>query len=323
MLFHIMLFIAGLALLLKGADSLVEGASRLAKHIGVSPLIIGITVVALGTTTPELAVSFIAAVEGNGEIAIGNAVGSIIANIGIVLAIAAIIRPLKIRESTRKTELPLMAFAVILLMILSFDFISGPSEMKLSRGDGIMLIVACIAFLYYMFLKTKKKGKGALEKEVKQKEIVKNKRSPAIYILFILLGVAGVVIGGQLLVDSAVFIALSLGVSESIIALTILSIGTSIPELTTAAVASFKRQGDIAIGDIIGSNIFDIVSVLGFSAAAASIKVSSPFIIDMIVALFFAAILVPLFATHRKLSRQEGAMLLVMYGFYIAYLLLK
>ncbi len=324
MLLHIGLCAISLFMLLKGADFLVDGASRLAKHLGVAPVIIGVTVVALGTTMPELSVSLLASLEGNGEIAVGNAVGSIITNIGLVLALAALISPIRLKEVTRKHELPLMVLAVVLLMILSFDFISGPrSEMFLSRSDGIIMVGGFFIFLYYMFQRTKKHKKGGLEKEIIIKENVKNRKNPWTYVLLIILGIAGVAIGGKLIVDSAVFIARSIGITEAAISLTLLAAGTSLPEITTVIVAAAKRQSDIAMGDIIGSNIFNVVYVLGFSALVATVSIPSFFIVDMVVALFFVVLLVPMFATDRRLSKAEGALLLMMYIGYIVYIVLR
>lgn len=254
----IIFLLLGFVLLIKGADFLVEGASAIAKKFGISDIIIGLTVVSMGTSAPELVVSINAAIDGNTGIVFGNVIGSNIANTCLILGIAGLIYPLIVQRNTAFIELPISLLIIVAVFILSNDEnILGSSQSFLGRIDGILLLIGFIAFLIYVFRSAKN--------EPDTKEIIKP--MPAWKsTLFIAGGLAGLIVGGNAVVDNAVFIANTMGMSERLIGLTIIAVGTSLPELATSAIAAYKKNSDIAIGNVIGSNIFNVLFVLAASA---------------------------------------------------------
>ncbi|MDI6791585.1 MAG: calcium/sodium antiporter [bacterium] len=254
------LLIIGFVLLIKGADFLVEGASSIARRLKVSDLVIGLTVVAFGTSTPELFVNIIASIKGNTGIAIGNVLGSNIANIFLILGVSSIIFPLAVGKGTVWKEIPLSLLAAILLGILANDRLIDKSSLSvLSKIDGIVFISFFIIFIYYTF-GIDKRVEGTDEHLTKKHYgLIKSS-------LLIILGLIGLSLGGKWIVDGAVGFALRLGISESLIGLTIVAVGTSLPELATSVVAAFKKNAEIAVGNVVGSNIFNIFFVLGISS---------------------------------------------------------
>ena len=311
----ILLLVIGFALLIWGADFLVDGASRVAARLKIPQIVIGLTIVAFGTSAPEAAVSISAGLKGSADLAVSNVVGSNILNIGIILGISALITPLAVQKSTRKYEMPYVMIVTIILMLL------GMFDGKLGWVDGLILWAGMILFLVYL-LNIAKKGKNE-EQEEEQNE--KRKKAPLIWlILKILIGGAAIVLGSDFAVDGATAIATSVGWSERLIGLTIVALGTSLPELVTSVVAAMKKNADIAIGNIVGSNIFNILFVLGTTALITPVAYTEAFIIDNIVAFVIAALLwVLVLNKDCKLKRIGGGILLVSYVIYFVYLIIN
>lgn len=313
------LFFIGFIFLIKGADWLVTGASSLAYRFGVSSLIVGLTIVAFGTSAPELIVSLLASVNGSTDIAIGNVIGSNIANILLILGISSIIYPLAVQKSTAWKEIPFALLGVLVLLIVSNDqLIDGGYASMISHIDGLVLIAFFIIFLCYIF-------STAFNASKEKKETVTTNFKPLNVTLQILGGLVGLVIGGKWIVDSAVFFASSLGVSESLIGLTIVAIGTSLPELATSAVAAYKKDVDIAVGNIVGSNIFNVFWILGLS----SIVTPLPFAIssngDVLVAIGATLLLFLALFVGKKYTIQkwQGIAFVLLYALYIVYLIMR
>lgn len=311
----ITIFIAGLIFLIIGAEALVRGASSLAVVLGISPLIIGLTVVAFGTSSPELAVSIKAALTGQSSIALGNVIGSNIFNVLFIIGISALVMPLVVSQQLLRLDVPLMIVLSLVVLIFSLDE-------NISRADGLVLVSGLIIYIWFLFYQCRKENIEENKndsKAINTEKIVNNNwlRNIALVIF----GLAMLVLGSRWLVDSAVFIAHYLGVSELVIGLTIVAIGTSLPELVTSVIAAMRGERDIAVGNIIGSNIFNIMGVLGFASIVAPQGINIlPAVIgfDIPVMIAVAFICLPMFFTGSVISRAEGALLL---GYYIAYTL--
>jgi len=309
-----LILICGLLLLIKGADWLVNGASALAKKHNVSDLVIGLTIVAFGTSAPELVVNVFAAAKGHHEIVFSNVIGSNIINLFLILGIAGLITPIVVQSDTVWKEIPISLGAVIILFVLANDFWFLDNS-SLARYDGLLLLGFFVLFLFYAFKKLKT-DKLVIEMPVKKYSGFK------IWTL-IIGGLTGLTVGGRFLVDNAVEIAAGLGVSEKIIGMTVVAIGTSLPELATSIIAAFKKNSDIAIGNIIGSNIFNILLVLGLSSLIKPVVYNDMFNQDLY---FLAAGTVFLFIAmftnlKRKLDRIEALLLLIAYVVYTYFLL--
>lgn len=311
----ILLLVIGFALLIWGADFFVDGASRVAARLKIPQIVIGLTIVAFGTSAPEAAVSISAGLKGSADLAVSNVVGSNILNIGIILGISALITPLAVQKATRKFEMPYVMIVTIILMLL------GMFDGKLGWVDGLILWAGMILFLVYL-LNIAKKGKNE-EQEEEQNE--KKKKAPLIWLIAkILIGGVAIVLGSDFAVDGATAIATSVGWSERLIGLTIVALGTSLPELVTSVVAAIKKNADIAIGNIVGSNIFNILFVLGTTALLTPVAYTEAFIIDNIVALVIAVLLwVLVLNKDCKLKRIGGGILLVSYVIYFVYLMIN
>lgn len=316
MILSFSLLIIGLLLLVKGADWLVDGASVLAKIYNVSDLAIGLTIVAFGTSAPELVVNSVAASGGYPDIVFGNIIGSNNFNLFIILGIAGIITPLSVQSSSVWKEIPFSFLAAIILLLMVNNFFMGNTP-NLDMIEGFGLLICFGAFLYYVFTQ--------LKSEPKTEEIEAKSYTALKIWALILGGLAGLVLGGKLVVDNAVGIAESLGVSEKIIGLTIVAAGTSLPELATSVVASLKKNNDIAIGNIIGSNIFNIFLILGVSSIIKPLDYQISFNTDLYILLGGTIFLfLAMFTGKRKsLDRWEAAILLVFYLAYTTYLVLK
>lgn len=312
----ILLLIVGFVALLFGADKLVDAASGLAARFGIPNIVIGLTIVAFGTSAPELVVNVIAAVNDNTEMVLGNVLGSNIFNVLGILGISAIIYPLAVKSNTTWYEIPLSLLAAVVVLVITADVFLGESTQNIiSRSDAILLLLFFAIFLVYNIAVSKN------EISNEKTEIKQQKTGTAI--LFILIGLAGLVIGGHLIVQSATFIAQFFGLSERIIGLTIVSIGTSLPELATSIVAVRKKNVDIAIGNVVGSNIFNIFFVLGVSAVVTPVAVASVSYVDIAVNIF-AGILLFLFVftgKYRRIDRWEGVVLVSLYMGYLVYLI--
>lgn len=311
----ILLLVAGFALLIWGADFFVDGASKVAERLKIPQIVIGLTIVAFGTSAPEAAVSISAGLKGSADLAVSNVVGSNIMNVGVILGIAALITPLAVQKATRKIEIPFVMIITVLMMLL------GMFDGKIALVDGIILWAGMIAFLVYL-LRTAKKGKSDAAEEEEEE---KGRKAPFIWLIAkILIGGVAIVLGSNFAVDGATEIATSIGWSERLIGLTIVAFGTSLPELVTSVIAAFKKKADIAIGNVVGSNIFNILFVLGTTALITPVSYVNAFIIDNIVA-FVIVLLLFLFVLNKdcKLKRWGGAVLLAFYAVYFVYLMIN
>lgn len=314
---QIILLIVGFALLIKGADFFVDGAAGVADKFGIPQIIIGLTIVAFGTSAPEAAVSITSALKGSASLAVGNVLGSNIMNVLLILGMTAVIRPIKMQASTYKYELPFVMFSTVLLAVIAM--IGG----SISFIDGIILWVFMILFLVYLF-RSAKKGKTDLVEM--PEESGENSRPKPIWLLILLIigGGAMIVFGSNFTVDSASYIAARFGMSERLIGLTIVAFGTSLPELVTSVIAARKGNSDIAIGNIVGSNIFNILFILGTTALITDIPYAMNFNFDAAVALAALIILFVLVSNkEKKLRRWGGAVMLAAYAAYFAYIVVK
>ncbi len=299
------IFILGVLLLYKGADFLIDGASKTATRLGVSSLIVALTVVAYGTSLPEFAVSFMAALRGHTGISAGNVLGSCMANLLLVLGISALIKPMKVTKTVVVREAPIMVLSSFLLLLLSVGYV-------LNRIDGIILLLCFVVYIMF-FLWIAKKTKNNYE--IKSTSMSKNA-------VLIIVGIIGVVIGARFLVDSSVFFATAFGVSEAVIALSLIAIGTSLPELAISGLASWKGESDISIGNIIGSSIFNILLIGGACAFVTSIIIDQKLFINILLVFIISIIVIPMLYTGYVLSRKEGLALLIGYICYIGWLYL-
>lgn len=305
--------VVGLVLLVKGADWLVDGASKLAKRLGVTDLVIGLTIVAFGTSMPEFVVNMVSVADGATDLAITNILGSNIINTLVILGCSALVCPLVAQRSTLRLDIPLNIVAGVLVLV--FVFISSPMEPKgLSRIEGLALLVVFAAFLVYTFYTAKADATTTTES------------TPFPLwkcVVLILAGLVGLVVGGEMIVKSAVAIARYCGVAEAVIGLTIVALGTSLPELATSVVAAFKHNNDIAIGNVVGSNIFNVFFILGTSAIIKHLPVYPGIEIDAaLVAVSALAVWLLLCNKNRSINRWGGALLLVLYAGYLTYRLL-
>lgn len=310
----VLYLVGGLVTLFIGAEGLIRGSSNLAIKIGITPLVVGLTVVAFGTSTPELVVSLKAALLGNSSISLGNVVGSNIANIALILGVAAIIKPLDVHANVIMREIPIMIVITVLFLFLLIDG-------ELGFIDGLIFVIGLVIYLIVNVLLARKEKNPEVDSEFK--EGLKSKLGVPVSIVLMLAGLGLLILGANLFVQSAVAIAKMFNVSDAIIGLTIVAIGTSLPELITSIVASYKKEADIAIGNVVGSNIFNILGILGITALIIPISSVGLGYVDLGVMLFTAIILFPLSRTGFSISRFEGAILLVGYAGYIFYLLPK
>jgi cation:H+ antiporter len=309
MLIVIASIIAGLGLLATGAEALVRGSTSIALRLGVTPLVIGLTVVAFGTGSPELFISVEAALAGNSGIALGNVIGSNISNIALILGIAALIRPMQVRSRLILREMPLMIAVTLLLCGLLYDG-------ALSRIEGIILLAGAAAYTLFAYISARKDRDPAVAEEFDEgiREIA---RPRWLDWLFVGAGFAGLLIGAKLLLGGATTVAEGLGVSQVVIGLTIVAIGTSLPELATSAVAAYRGEADVAFGNVIGSNILNILCILGAAAVIRPFAVEGLRAADLVVFMLSAVLLLPLMWRGAILNRWEGALLLAGYVFYL------
>lgn len=316
MIWNILLLVVGFVLLIKGADLFVDGASSTAENFRISKMLIGLTIVAFGTSAPEFAVSISALAAGSTDLVLGNVIGSCILNILLILGIAAMIRPLTIRDNTVRKELPLSMLISALLAVLFLDVaLNDGGVNQITRADAIVMLLFFTVFLYYLITLAKQKREKD-DKSKPQFTLVKS-------LLLVGLGLVGIIFGSQLVVDSATNIAAAIGMSERVIALTVIAFGTSLPELVTTVVASIKGEQDLAVGNIIGSNIFNICIVLGVPVAIFGTVTPSSFqMIDIIMLVASAVLLFIFAATKRRISRAEGAIMLTCFVVYYSVILI-
>ncbi|WP_010174137.1 calcium/sodium antiporter [Bacillus coahuilensis] len=312
------LLLVGFVLLIKGADYFVDGASRIAKALQISPLLIGLTIVSFGTSSPEATVSIVAALEGNAGIALGNVIGSNILNITLVMGITAIISPLTVQNVTFRKEIPFMLLAsTVLLIAMNDSFLQGISPAVVSRSEGFILLLFLSIFIYYII------------------EVARNSKEPQAELtltepsswtknaLYTFGGLGAIILGGELVVNNATTIAYSFGMSETLVGLTIIAIGTSLPELITSITAAVKKESEIAIGNVVGSNIFNILFVLGTTAVVSPLLVDTRMIYDGIIMIIFTALLLIFSRTNYKIGRVEGLVLGVSYLVYLVYIIIR
>lgn len=308
---QVLLLVVGFAMLIKGADWFVEGASKIADKLGIPQLIIGLTIVAMGTSAPEAAISISASLKGSADIAVGNVVGSNIMNVLVILGITSLIIPLAVQKSTIKYEIP---FVLIISVIFAAI---GLTDNVVGRGDGLILWGLFIIYLSYLF-RMAKKGQASIE----EGEEAKENESILKMIALILVGCVLIVVGSNISVDAATRLAEIFGMSERLIGLTIVALGTSLPELVTSVTAGLKGKADIAVGNIVGSNIFNILFVIGTSALITPVAYQANFLVDSIVCIATVALLlVCVLNKDNKLKRWGGIVMLLCYGAYFVYLI--
>lgn len=315
------LLVVGFFLLVKGADWFVDGSASIARKLHIPSIVIGLTIVSFGTSAPEAAVSITAGLNGQNDIALGNIVGSNIFNILAVIGAAAFIHPIRIQKSTIQKEFPFAISTAVVLLILSLDgLLQGYAANMISRADGLIMLIFFAIFLFYLFDLAFQSHKNG---EASEGEEMPEERSIGKSILLGLIGVSGIVLGGTLTVDSAEAIALSWGLSEKLVGLTILAVGTSLPEFVTSVVAAKKGENDIAIGNVLGSNVFNVFFILAASAVLTPIAVAPEIFFDMVIMLitmlfvFFFSIL------GKDVNKWEGAFLFLCYVAYMVYIVIR
>jgi cation:H+ antiporter len=313
----LILFLIGFGILIKGADLLVDGASSVANRFNVSNIVIGLTIVAFGTSMPELVVNLFASFQGNADIAIGNILGSNIANILLILGISSMIYPLAAKRNTVLKEIPFSLLAALVMAFMANDILlDGAAVSEISRSDGLVFLSFFAVFIYYSF---------SLAKEEKDIEdgirVISTTRS----IVYILLGLLGLVLGGKWIVDGAVVLAGMIGLSEAVIGLTVVAIGTSLPELATSAIAAYKKQSDIAIGNVVGSNIFNLFWILGCSSVIRPLPFNAASNYDVLATVLASLVLFLIMFVGKRhiIQRWQGGAMLVMYISYTIFLLIN
>ncbi len=302
-LVHILLLVIGFYMLVKGADWFVDGSSGIAAKFGIPQLVIGLTIVAMGTSAPEAAVSITAALKGSADITVGNVVGSNIINTLVILGLSALITPVAVAKSALKIDMPFVVVITLLFLGLGYDGTVG-------FFDGLIILVVFVLYMSYLFYMSKK-DKNAEEEEIKELPVIKA-------LLLTVVGLALIVFGSDFTVNAATGIARVLGLSERFIGLTIVALGTSLPELFTSVVAARKGNADIAVGNIIGSNIFNILFVVGISAVIVPVPFAESFRFDTVVAAISALVLILCSIKDRKLKRYGGIIMLLCYAAYFA-----
>lgn len=310
--------IIGFVLLIKGADLFVGGASNSARLLNVSPIVIGLTIVAFGTSAPEATISIVAALKGSSDVSLGNVIGSNVLNITLVIGIAAFLYPIQVESNTIKKEIPFTLLASVALFVLISDtYLQDVSTNTISRADGLIFLLLLSIFVYYVFEVAMKSKDNAEQNEIPQD--IKWSKS----ILFGLSGLAGIIFGGQLVVNNGTKIALSLGMSETLVGLTIIAIGTSLPELVTSIMAALKKQSEIALGNIVGSNIFNILLVLGASSVITPLPVNDKVFTDIIIMIVITTVLLIFSRTRYRIGKIEGLSLVLIYAFYLVFIILR
>lgn len=314
----IIFLVIGFALLVKGADYFVDGASDIAKKLRIPSIVIGLTIVAFGTSAPELAVSMTAALKGSNDIAIGNVVGSNIFNTLVVLGASAAITPVIVQKSIIKVDYPISLFITLLLGIFCLDKVFGAENMTIGRIDGIILLV-CFAGFMYLVIHEGLENRDETENSTEQEKV----KPVWLTLILTVIGLAGIIFGGDMTVEGAKEIARYFGLSEALIGLTVVALGTSLPELVTSIVASRKGENDIAVGNVVGSNIFNILLILGTSATILPMNVSTTYIYDIGILLAISVIFFIPIAIKKKVGRGLGVTMVLTYVLYTTYLILR
>ena len=321
----ILLLAVGFAFLVKGADFFVEGSSSIAKKLKVPPIIIGLTIVAMGTSLPETAVSVTASLVQNNELAVSNVVGSNIFNLMFVIGVCSILTPIMVQKATVVRDIPLSLGCALFLLVLGISGLGDKTGMTLGHADGVIFLIVFAGYIFTMVRSAMKARAAGQKVEIEGVEECDNMKelSYGKSILFLIVGAAAIAFGGDLTVDTASRIAIELGMSQTLVGLTIVSIGTSLPELVTSVVAARKNEVDMAVGNAIGSNIFNILMVLGIASAISPLQLIGENVIDIIVLVVFSVVVWIFGATKKKISRTEGIAMICMYLCYSVYIIMR
>lgn len=323
MLVDVLLLILGTVLLVNGADWFVSGSSAIAKAMKIPPLVIGLTLVSMGTSAPEASVSINSAVSGMSDMSIGNVVGSNIFNTLFILGVSSLIVPLAIGKDLKKYDIPVMlgVYAVLIL----FAFVITP--LRLDIFESVVMLVLFVGYTAFLIIRTKRENKNKIPEEKSESDAkpTENKAARPLWlsVVFAAAGLAGIIFGGDLVVDSAAAIAKALGMSEVLVGLTIVAVGTSLPELVTSIVAAVKKENDIAVGNVIGSNIFNIIFILGISSAISPLTVAWSTLTDLLVMLGSGLCLMAVSLFTDRTARWQGIIMLMMYVGYLTYIIIR
>ena len=321
----ILLLAVGFAFLVKGADFFVEGSSSIAKKLKVPPIIIGLTIVAMGTSLPETAVSVTASLVQNNELAVSNVVGSNIFNLMFVIGVCSILTPIMVQKATVVRDIPLSLGCALFLLVLGISGLGDKAGMTLGHADGVIFLIVFAGYIFTMVRSAMKARAAGQKIEIEGVEESDNMKelSYGKSILFLIVGAAAIAFGGDLTVDTASRIAIELGMSQTLVGLTIVSIGTSLPELVTSVVAARKNEVDMAVGNAVGSNIFNILMVLGISSAISPVALIRENIIDIVLLMVFSVMVWIFAGTRKKIERKEGIIMVVVYLVYCAYIIAR
>lgn len=321
----ILLLAVGFAFLVKGADFFVEGSSSIAKKLKVPPIIIGLTIVAMGTSLPETAVSVTASLVQNNELAVSNVVGSNIFNLMFVIGVCSILTPIMVQKATVVRDIPLSLGCALFLLVLGISGLGDKTGMTLGHADGVIFLIVFAGYIFTMVRSAMKARAAGQKVEIEGVEECDNMKelSYGKSILFLIVGAAAIAFGGDLTVDTASRIAIELGMSQTLVGLTIVSIGTSLPELVTSVVAARKNEVDMAVGNAVGSNIFNILMVLGISSAISPVALIQENIIDIVLLMVFSVMVWIFAGTRKKIERKEGIIMVVVYLVYCAYIIAR
>ena len=321
----ILLLAVGFAFLVKGADFFVEGSSSIAKKLKVPPIIIGLTIVAMGTSLPETAVSVTASLVQNNELAVSNVVGSNIFNLMFVIGVCSILTPIMVQKATVVRDIPLSLGCALFLLVLGVSGLGDKAGMTLGHADGVIFLIVFAGYIFTMVRSAMKARAAGQKVEIEGVEECDNMKelSYGKSILFLIVGAAAIACGGDLTVDTASRIAIELGMSQTLVGLTIVSIGTSLPELVTSVVAARKNEVDMAVGNAVGSNIFNILMVLGISSAISPVALIRENIIDIVLLMVFSVMVWIFAGTRKKIERKEGIIMVVVYLVYCAYIIAR
>lgn len=321
----ILLLAVGFAFLVKGADFFVEGSSSIAKKLKVPPIIIGLTIVAMGTSLPETAVSVTASLVQNNELAVSNVVGSNIFNLMFVIGVCSILTPIMVQKATVVRDIPLSLGCALFLLVLGISGLGDKTGMTLGHADGVIFLIVFAGYIFTMVRSAMKARAAGQKVEIEGVEECDNMKelSYGKSILFLIVGAAAIAFGGDLTVDTASRIAIELGMSQTLVGLTIVSIGTSLPELVTSVVAARKNEVDMAVGNAVGSNIFNILMVLGISSAISPVALIRENIIDIVLLMVFSVMVWIFAGTRKKIERKEGIIMVVVYLIYCAYIIVR
>ena len=322
MVLAFVLLIVGFVLLVKGADIFVDGSVGIANFLKIPSIIIGLTIVAFGTSAPEAAVSIIAGINGSNDIAVGNVIGSNMFNLLVVIGVSAVITPIAIQKQIVAKDYPFMLLITAAFAVMSYDVFFGNGQTDvISRNEAVILLMFLGIFLFYLISSALQMRKENMENASEDDE--KPKFGIGISILLTIGGLAGIVIGGQLVVDNAEKIALGFGMSQTLVGLTIVALGTSLPELVTSVVAARKGESDLAVGNVVGSNVFNILFVLPASAVISPMNINSQSLTDLLILIGVSVLGYIFCATKKQVGRIEGAVLIAIYAAYLAYAIIR